>query len=146
MTVTEIRQILESPYDRKVWKSFLQTQFTNNKLNAEDRTISLSDKTLSKQCLSLGNYEVNEYTKIGIFEVELNEKVNIARNRVALRNLIKDITQQVAGAVVVFVQGDKWRFSYISKRKVKGKETNSILVKETAPNDILIYLEMARRH
>jgi adenine-specific DNA-methyltransferase len=133
MTVTEIRQILESPYDRKVWKSFLQTQFTNNKLNAEDRTISLSDKTLSKQCLSLGNYEVNEYTKIGIFEVELNEKVNIARNRVALRNLIKDITQQVAGAVVVFVQGDKWRFSYISKRKVKGKETNSILVKETAP-------------
>ena len=33
MTVTEIRQILESPYDRKVWKGFLQTQFTNNKLN-----------------------------------------------------------------------------------------------------------------
>jgi hypothetical protein len=25
MTVTEIRQILESPYDRKVWKVFLQT-------------------------------------------------------------------------------------------------------------------------
>ena len=34
MTVSEIRQILESPYDRKVWKGFLQTQFTNNKLNA----------------------------------------------------------------------------------------------------------------
>jgi hypothetical protein len=91
MTVTEIRNILESPYDRKVWKGFLKTQFTNNKLNAEDRTISLSDKTLSKHCLSLGNYEINEYTKIGIFEVELNEKVNITRNRVALRNLIKDL-------------------------------------------------------
>lgn len=75
MTVSEIRQILESPHNRKVWKSFLQTQFTNNKLNAEDRTISLSDKTLSKQYLSLGNYEINEYTKIRIFEVELNEKV-----------------------------------------------------------------------
>lgn len=133
MTVTEIRTILESPYDRKVWKSFLQTQFTNNKLNAEDRTISLSDKTISKQCLSLGNYEINEYTKIGIFEVELNEKVNITRNRVALRNLIKDITKQVAGAMVVFVQGDKWRFSYISKRKIKNKDTNQIQDKETAP-------------
>ena len=77
MTVTEIRNILESPYDRKVWKKFIQTQFTNNKLNVEDRAISLSDKTLSKQCLTLGNYEVDEYTKIGIFEVELNEKVNI---------------------------------------------------------------------
>ena len=133
MTVTEIRQILESPYDRKVWKGFLQTQFTNNKLNAEDRTISLSDKTLSKQCLSLGNYEINEYTKIGIFEVELNEKVNITRNRVALRNLIKDLTKQVAGAMVVFVQGDKWRFSYVSNRKIKNKDTNEIQDKVTAP-------------
>lgn len=133
MTVSEIRHILESPYDRKVWKGFLQTQFTNNKLNAEDRVISLSDKTLSKQCLSLGNYEINEYTKIGIFEVELNEKVNITRNRVALRNLLKDLTKQVAGAMVVFVQGDKWRFSYISKRKVKNTATNEIQDKETAP-------------
>lgn len=132
MTVSEIRQILESPYDRKVWKGFLQTQFTNNKLNAEDRTISLSDKTLSKHCLSLGNYEINEYTQIGIFEVELNEKVNITRNRVALRNLIKGLTKQVAGAMVVFVQGDKWRFSYISKRKIKNKDTNEIQDKETA--------------
>ncbi|MGV3632258.1 MAG: Eco57I restriction-modification methylase domain-containing protein [Bacteroidota bacterium] len=133
MTVTEIRQILESPYDRKIWKGFLQTQFTNNKLSVEDRTISLSDKTLSKQCLSLGYYEINEYLKIGIFEIELSKNVNISRNRVALRNLIKDISSQVAGAMVVFVQGEKWRFSYISKRKVKGSETDLIEEKETAP-------------
>ncbi len=133
MTVTEIRQILEGPYERKVWKNFLKAQFTNHKLNAEDRVILLSDKTLSRQCLSLGNYEINEYTNIGIFEVELNEKVNIARNRVALRNLIKDITRQVAGAMVVFVQGDKWRFSYISKRKVKNAVSNEIEDKQTAP-------------
>ncbi|KAA9349570.1 Eco57I restriction-modification methylase domain-containing protein [Larkinella humicola] len=132
MTVSEIRNILENPYDRKVWKSFLKSQFTNNKLNVEDRVIALSDNTFSKQCLSLGNYEINEYTRIGIFEVELSEKVNITRNRVALRNLIKDLTKQVAGSMVVFVQGDKWRFSYISKRKVKNKETNEIQDKETA--------------
>ena len=133
MTITEIREILENPYNRKVWKGFLQAQFTNNKLNAEDRIILLSDKSLSKQCLSLGNYEINEYTKIGIFEVELNDNVNITRNRVALRNLIKDISKQVAGAMVVFVQGEKWRFSYISKRKVKKKESDIIEDKETAP-------------
>lgn len=133
MTVTEIREILESPYDRKVWKNFLQTQFTNNKLNAEDRNIILSDKTITKKCLSLGNYEINEFTKIGIFEIELNEKVNLSRNRVALRNLVKDISAQVAGAMVVFVQGDNWRFSYVSKRKVKNSETNLIETQETAP-------------
>lgn len=133
MTITEIRNILENPYDRKVWKSFLQTQFTNNKLNAEDRPIILADKSITKKCLSLGSYEVNEFTKIGIFEIELNEKVNLSRNRVALRNLLKDISAQVAGAMVVFVQGEKWRFSYISKRKVKNAETNLIETKETAP-------------
>jgi len=132
MTVAEIRQILEGPYNRKVWKHFLQTQFTNNKLNAEDREIVLVDNTLSKQCLSLGNYEINQYTKIGIFEIKLKDKVNISRNRVALRNLIKSLTQQMSGAMVVFVQGDKWRFSYISKRKVKNTETNEIQDKETA--------------
>jgi hypothetical protein len=28
--------MLESPYNRKVWKVFLQTQFTNNKLFGDD--------------------------------------------------------------------------------------------------------------
>jgi adenine-specific DNA-methyltransferase len=103
MTIKVKRQIIENPFDRKMWKSFSQTPFTCNKLNAEERFISLSDKTLSKQCLSLGNYVIGEYSKIGIFEVELNEKVNITRNRVALRNLIKDLSNQVASAVMVFV-------------------------------------------
>ena len=133
MTVTEIRQILESPYDRSIWKNFLQTQFTNNKLNAEDRKISLSDNPISKECVSLGFYEIDDYTKIGIFEIELSPKVNLARNRVQLRNLLKDITKQMAGAMVVFVQGEQWRFSYISKRKFHNKETNTIEDKETAP-------------
>lgn len=133
MTVTEIRQILESPYDRSIWKNFLQTQFTNNKLNAEDRKISLSNNPISKECVSLGFYEIDDYTKIGIFEIELSPKVNLARNRVQLRNLLKDITKQMAGAMVVFVQGEQWRFSYISKRKFHNKETNTIEDKETAP-------------
>jgi type I restriction-modification system DNA methylase subunit len=133
MTITEIRQLLESPYNQKEWKVFLQSHFTNGKLFGDAHSIELMDKTISKKCYSLGNYEVNEYTKIGIFEVQLNDNVKLTRNRVGLRNLIKSITQQVAGAMVVFVQGDKWRFSYISKRKVKNKETDTIEDKETAP-------------
>jgi len=133
MNVTDIRNILEAPYNRTVWKDFIKTQFTNNNLLANDTPLNLGKNDLYKECYSLGNYAVDEYTKIGIFEVELSEKVNITRNRVALRNLIKDLTKQVAGAMVVFVQGDKWRFSYISKRKVKNATTDTIEDKETAP-------------
>lgn len=133
MTVTEIRNILESPYNQTVWKNFIQTQFTNNKLYGNQQSFELKDNPISKQCYLLGNYEIDDYTKIGIFEVQLNDKVNITRNRVALRNLIKEISSQLAGVMVVFVQGEKWRFSYISKRKVRNKTTNQIEDKETAP-------------
>ena len=133
MEIKQIRDILESPYDRKVWKSFIQTQFTNNNLLANDAPLNLGKSDLYTECVSLGNYAIDEYTSIGIFEVQLAARVKLTRSRVALRNLIKDITKQVAGAMVVFVQGDKWRFSYISKRKVKNKETNQIEDKETAP-------------
>jgi adenine-specific DNA-methyltransferase len=133
MNVTDIRNILEAPYNRTVWKDFIKTQFTNNNLLANDTPLNLGNNDLYKECYSLGNYAVDEYTKVGIFEVQLADKVNLTRNRVALRNLIKDITKQVAGAMVVFVQGDKWRFSYISKRKVKNAATDTIEDKETAP-------------
>jgi adenine-specific DNA-methyltransferase len=126
MTIAEIRQLLETPYNQKEWTVFLQSHFTNGKLFGDPHSVELMDQTISKKCYSLGNYEVDEYTKIGIFEVQLNDNVKLTRNRVGLRNLIKSITQQVAGAMVVFVQGDKWRFSYISKRKIKNKETNTI--------------------
>lgn len=133
MTIPEIRDILEAPYDRKVWKNFIQTQFTNNKLHAAERTLNLGKSDLYTECISLGNYDIDDHTKIGIFEVRLTDKTNLTRSRVKLRDFVKQITQQVAGAMVVFVQGDKWRFSYISKRKVKNAATNTIEDKETAP-------------
>lgn len=133
MTISDIRNILEAPYNRKVWKSFIQTQFTNNNLLANDAPLNLGKSDLYTDCYSLGNYAIDDYTKIGIFEIQLADKVNLSRNRVALRNLIKSITQQVAGAMVVFVQGDKWRFSYVSKRKIRNKESNTVEDKETAP-------------
>lgn len=133
MTVAEIRQLLESPYNQKAWKDFLKNHFTNGQLLVDAHTISLANKDIAKSCHSLGNYKIDDYTNIGIFEVQLKESVNLARNRVGLRNLVKSLTQQVAGAMIVFVQGDLWRFSYVSKRKVRNKETNTIEDKEAAP-------------
>ena len=133
MEIKDIREILEAPYNRKVWKSFIQTQFTNNNLLANDAPLNLGKSDLYTECVSLGNYAIDDYTKVGIFEVKLKDNVKLSRNRVGLRNLIKTLTAQVAGAMVVFVVGDKWRFSYVSKRKVKNKETNQIEDKETAP-------------
>ena len=133
MNTAEIRELLETTYNQKQWKVFLQTHFANVKLFSVARSLELVDKSLVDKCYSLGNYEVDSYTNIGIFEVHLVHGVNLTRKRIGLRNSIKTLIEQLPAAMVVFVQGDKWRFSYISKRKVKNKVTNLIVDKETAP-------------
>ena len=112
-----IKQILEAPYSRTQWKAFIQTQFTNNKLLASDEPVNLGSSTLYTQCLALGSYAINHYTQIGIYEVHLAHDVNLSRNRVGLRDLMKPLMQQQAAIMVVFVQGDKWiRFYMIVMR------------------------------
>ena len=54
MTITEIRQLLESPYNQKEWKVFLQSHFTNGKLFGDAHSIELMDKTISKKMLLTG--------------------------------------------------------------------------------------------
>ena len=133
MDIKHIRKILEAPYNRKVWKNFIQTQFTNIELLANEANMNLGKSELYENCLNLGNYKLDEYNKIGIYEVILRSNVNLNRNRVGLRDLMKILVGQQPAIMVVFVQGDKWRFSYISKRKVRNKETNTVEDKETAP-------------
>jgi adenine-specific DNA-methyltransferase len=132
MTITEIRNLFEKPYEQTTWKTFLQTYFQNMELFLTPQEIDLQPNKLSEKCFALGNYKIDKYLKIGFFEIHLNEKVKLTRNRLGLRTLLKNITMQMAGAMVVFVQGDKWRFSYISKRKMINKDTNLIEEKETA--------------
>jgi len=133
MSQQEIQQLLEQPYNRQTWKNFLQTQFSNIQLNLQDREIALSNNNLSDKCLHLGFYKLNEYSKIGIFEVHLKDNVNITRNRVALRNLLRSIFQQMSALMVVFVQDKKWRFSYVSKGQTINQETGDIEDIQTAP-------------
>ena len=133
MDIKQIREILEAPYNRKVWKNFIQTQFTNIELLANEANMNLGKSELYENCLNLGNYKLDEYNKIGIYEVILMSNVNLNRNRVGLRDLMKILVGQQPAIMVVFVQGDKWRFSYISKRKIRNKETNTVEDKETAP-------------
>ncbi len=133
MTVTDIRDILEAPYNRTVWKSFIKTAFSSNEILANEVNLNLGKSDFYESCFSLGNYKIDDYNKIGIYEVNLKSKVNLTRNRVGLRDLVKILVGQQPAIMVVFVQGDKWRFSYISKRKVRNKENNKVEDKETAP-------------
>jgi hypothetical protein len=56
------------------------------------------------------------------------------RNRRALRDLLSDIYRNdVEAALVVFVQGVKWRFTYVSEITVRDENTGERKVKSTDP-------------
>ena len=136
MNNTDIRTLFESTYDRDQWLVFLRDNFKNGLLlNANPREVNKEINGQAYTYYDLGRYEVGKQGEIGIFEYNISaaESIRLTKNRVGLRNLTKHITEQLAGAMVVFIQGDKWRFSYVSKRTVRSKDKTKLEKKETAP-------------
>jgi hypothetical protein len=82
----------------------------------------------------IGRLTEKDGREIGIYEITINNKVKLERNKVGLRNLLKEVYESdVDAAFVIFDQGKKWRFSYVSEIRVTNKETNKIEKKKTDP-------------
>ncbi|NBP70912.1 MAG: hypothetical protein EBU52_19515, partial [Cytophagia bacterium] len=81
-----------------------------------------------EDAVELGSFTTADEREVGIFEVKLQPQVWIERNRVGLRSLLRQVYKyDVDGALIVFQQDHKWRFSYVSEiRTEDGK-------KETEP-------------
>ena len=125
--------ILSQPYKREVWHDVLKQVFGTKVLYSPAKDISpvvTDPDNIAKSIFELGNFYTADERLVGIYEITLKEdaKTKIAINKVGLRNLLRSIYKyDVDGALIVFVQGNKWRFSYVSEiRTEEGK-------KETEP-------------
>jgi adenine-specific DNA-methyltransferase len=119
--------ILEAEYNRAVWFDVLKDYFGVKKLFLEPKNITV-DKSKAEYAVELGSFTTADEREVGIFEVKLQPQVWIERNRVGLRSLLRQVYKyDVDGALIVFQQDQKWRFSYVSEiRTEDGK-------KETEP-------------
>lgn len=120
--------ILESVYDSKQWRSVMEEYFGARNFLQQPKPISLPANDFADAAFELGNFHTADERLVGIYEVKLNPKAWIERNRVGLRSLLRQVYKyDVDAALIVFVQADKWRFSYVSEiRTEEGK-------KETEP-------------
>src|SRR5688572_15700215 len=122
--------ILSQPYSRNEWQEVLKTLFGVKVLYSPPKQIPLSANEIASQAFELGNFYTEDERLVGVYEITLNEdaRTKLAINKVGLRNLLRSIYKyDVDGALIVFAQKDKWRFSYVSEiRTEKGK-------KETEP-------------
>lgn len=119
--------ILESAYNRNVWLDVLKEFFGVRKILVQPPQISV-DKSKAEYAVELGSFRTADDREVGIYEVKLLPRIWIERNRVGLRSLLRQVYKyDVDAALIVFVQDEKWRFSYVSEiRTEDGK-------KETEP-------------
>jgi adenine-specific DNA-methyltransferase len=123
LSATELKQIFEKRYDRKEWINVLRENFGLKEIFIPKSVKINADQNLAAEYFIIGRLITKDEREIGIYEVPVNSAVKIERNKVGLRNLLKEVyANDVDGAFVVFDQKKKWRFSYVSEISVRNEE------------------------
>ena len=140
----DLRQILSSPYRQEDWINFLKKLFAHRSgtgvILQKPQIIDLRKSEKVKEAYELGNYETADGRLIGIYQVNISEDMLLYRNKVGLRQLMKNIYKyNVDGVLVVFVQEKKWRLSYISEI-IKEVDEKGKIIKEITNEKRFTYL------
>lgn len=137
---SEIRALLHDPYDREAWQILLQDLFPEGSLTLFQTPQPLHDATHEKvtSTLQLGTLTLpGDEQTIAILEVTTTSQVELARNRVGLRNYVASFIDQAnaTGVLAVFQQPDSpdWRLTFASRKTTLDQDTFQITTVETAP-------------
>ena len=127
MDKQQLEQIFSREYQPALWREILTDVFGVTNLYKTPKPITLNANELAESAFELGSFDTADDRIIGLYQINLNHKPQIERNKVGLRELLRSIYKyDVDGALVVFVQGDKWRFSYISEIRTIDDDGNII--------------------
>ena len=138
-TTTTTRETLKKSYDRTSWQSLLQKLFPGGSLSLlrqpEDLAASHGKVTATRQ---LGTLTLpGDEEKIALLEITTTDQIQLARNRVSLRNFVASFIDQAQASAVlaVFHQpgSEDWRLTFAAKKTTLDQDTFEIVKVETAP-------------
>lgn len=143
MQESELRKIIQTGYNRDDWRRVLQYLDADRGLIVsylQPKILSITTKAskdIVKSFLEVGKIKTADGVVLPIFEVVLNDHIQIERNRVSVNDFIKShiVKDAIKGALATFSYKDnektEWRFSFISKNsaseffaEVEAEETN----------------------
>lgn len=110
--------ILNQPYKLDKWQEVLKRVFGATKLHQIPQPISITANDIAESASELGSFYTKDEMLVGIYQIIIKEDTttDITKSKVGLRNLLRNVYKyDVDGALIVFVQGNKWRFSYVSE-------------------------------
>ena len=133
MTKEELRNLLNQPYRFENWKNVVDFVFPNVSYTRQPYTIP-QDADMVESFSQVGTVRLNDGKNLALFEVHVKPNVNIARNRVALRNLVAKFIDQERnhGVLAIYEKGtDEYRFTFTAKDTEYDEEKGNFVQKET---------------
>ena len=117
MTEQDLKQIFRKKYNFENWRPLLSRLFKQTEIFTTPAEIKTTKEEVNK-IYQLGNIKINN-ANLGVFEVEVADRIDISRNRVALRNIsAKYVDQDIINGAFVFFYNpnqDIYRFTFIAK-------------------------------
>ena len=115
----DYKKIIEAKYNRKDWQDLLRDIFHNNvKFFTSVGEVEVNSR-LAKSAIFLGNISLSDGESLAVYEVELADNVDIARNRRGIRDLLTKDWRNAgyAGAFMFCYRKNEsvLRFSYVSE-------------------------------
>jgi adenine-specific DNA-methyltransferase len=138
MDKTALYKIFSRAFDDSQWLEVLQSVFgARNGLLAQSKDIRANLKgtnvTRIKAAFELGSFTTSDDRIVGLYKIEVNPEVWLERNKVGLRELLRNVYKyDVDGAIIVFVQDKKWRLSFVSEIKMLNDE-GEVIEQATEP-------------
>jgi len=125
--------IIESKYNRENWMNLLFDIFKSNVEIWSSPILTIINNDIAKQTFILGKITLTDGHKLGIYEIQLNDNIQIERNKVSIRNLLVTDwhNKGMDGAFMFCYKTNEsvLRFSYVSESWSLGEdsqiETNS---------------------
>lgn len=123
MEKAKLNKIFSQAFQLNDWLDILKSVFGARQLLSQPKPILLKNNDRAKSATELGSFSTSDDRIIGLYHVVVGDDIWLERNKVGLRELLRDIYRyDVDGALVVFEQNDKWRLSFISEIKVLNDE------------------------
>lgn len=134
MDKTTLHKIFNKAFNDASWLEVLKSVFgAKLGLLAQPKPILLNSNDKANAAFELGSFTTTDDRIIGLYKIEVKPEVWLERNKVGLRELLRNVYRyDVDGAIIVFVQQEKWRLSFVSEIKVLNDE-GEIVEQATEP-------------
>ncbi|MBU4444247.1 Eco57I restriction-modification methylase domain-containing protein [bacterium] len=134
MNRTELKEKLTLSYDPQNWLDIYRFVFSGVAFYQSPPEIRVGDERV-KSFRQVGNIHLNDGTSIALFDIRVNNKTNILRNRVQLNRLVsKYIDHENANGVLAIYSSNSsyYRFTFSAKETEFGKDME-LITHQTEP-------------